>query len=116
MKKSDKGIEFLAYLDDKIKVIRLSRNNPQYHFHKSWNHEEGWSSFSEGFRLETREDGDWVVNQVLEDGRDCDGRLSRYMELECNVKDLRNGYKGIYPKWEKVEEHQRDYSAEAMGY
>lgn len=116
MKRSDKDHEFLVYLDDKFRVVRLSKKNDTWRYHKSWTHEEGWSSHSEEYSLEKRADGLWVVGKEFHDGRDCDGRLSQYSEYECHVNDLRKGYKGIFPKWQQIAGSQRDYSAEAMGY
>ena len=80
--------------------------------------EEGWSSEAERWRLS--EDGETVERESTSDGRDCDGRLTQYMDLECKAVDLAAGHDagdGVkFPAWERVSESQRDEYAEAAGY
>jgi len=58
-------------------------------------------------------DGETVTREWGSDGSDCDGRLSRGGEDVWDCSTL-NDYG--FPEWADVESHQRDYSAEAMGY
>jgi hypothetical protein len=56
---------------------------------------------------------------VVDGGCDCDGRLDRYSEYECHVRELdaRHLENELYlPNWKLLEASQRDYTAEAMGY
>lgn len=87
-------------------------------------HEEGWWSRSNTWTF----DGAEVVNDMLDDGTDCDGRLSHRYTGACPVEklyariqtlpyapDMGNGAIGL-PDWQKVRSGQRDYMAEAAGY
>ena len=76
--------------------------------------DEGYSHESVRFTLE----GDTVVQEYDSDARDCDGRFSTSGTAECRIDRLdAHQYNGQgYPKWERVDASQRDYSAEAMGY
>lgn len=78
--------------------------------------DEGWSSRGERWWVE---DG-MIRNEVMTDGRDCDGRLSTFHEYVCPVERrhaVYNEYSGyLMPDWKRGDSSQRDYSAEAMGY
>lgn len=77
--------------------------------------DEGWHRRSEAWSL----DDGVIRNQVVNDGVDCDGRLTRYEEYVCPVEDRhsRPNIEGwLMPAWETAGSRQRDYSAEAMGY
>jgi len=78
---------------------------------KSWEHEEGWSTRCEEFEHE----GGQVRWLTVDDGRDCDGRLTRTTEFFCALTGLKAGDEGL-PAWEPGESRQRDYRAEAAGY
>jgi hypothetical protein len=99
--------------------IRLSLKPGQtLSFGKRYGTDEGWHSESESFE----HCGEYVALHWGSDGVDCDGRLSRGGELHCPLNQLaaryvEDGPRGYdLPEWEKVEESQRDYSAEAAGY
>ena len=53
-----------------------------------------------------------LILEVTNQSKDCDGRYSNYRFFESSMDDIEN----LQPKFEPVESHQRDYSAEAMGY
>jgi hypothetical protein len=77
-------------------------------------HEEGWSS--EGI-VWTYTDED-VRRQINTDGTDCDGRLSTHnvQRAELHQLNARTVEGTAFPDWHMVEQSQRDYTAEAMGY
>jgi hypothetical protein len=91
-----------------------------------WSHayrtEEGWSSESHEWHW----DGERLIEQIDTDGRDCDGRLSTsasYFTTPTLFKahEPFEPYRVMldnirFPKWEEISAHQRDYSAETMGY
>lgn len=80
--------------------------------------DEGWSA---EFCTWTFENGR-VIAECGTDGVDCDGRMSHFTTVECRVFRLNKGLRDTvcadvtYPAWQSVDESQRDYSAEAMGY
>lgn len=77
--------------------------------------DEGWSS---EFECWTREGG-IITRYAGSDGRDCDGRLSASVTLQCPWSLLNAGYRedGIaYPEWKEESRAYRDYQAEAAGY
>ena len=98
--------------------------------------EEGWSRTTENYHYDSRRR--MIVAEFINDGVDCDGRLTRYATCECRLADLHIrpmfvGWKPnpkdpdgiqieiydatiLLPDWERVDSHQRDYAAEAMGY
>jgi hypothetical protein len=66
-------------------------------------------------------DGKTVTCEWDSDARDCDGRMQHSGLTVCHVDQLASGYvdpdMGVtFPAWQTSEEHQRDHSAEAMGY
>lgn len=87
-------------------------------------HDEGWWSRANTWTF----DGKEVVNDSLDDGTDCDGRLSRRYVGACPVEKLYariqeppyapvvDGKVVGLPDWQEVRSGQRDYTAEAAGY
>lgn len=83
--------------------------------------DEGYTK--ESYRWSLAKDGSELLREWYQDGRDCDGRLSRSGEdcLDpsapefCNV-EIVYGVQFSYPRFNPISEGQRDYSAEAMGY
>jgi hypothetical protein len=78
---------------------------------------EGWSSFGERYWIE---DGT-VYRETVEDGRDCDGRMTYTRLTRCPFADLKKRQDvaeapGGFPSWETISAGQRDEYAEAMGY
>jgi hypothetical protein len=90
-----------------------------------WSHaartEEGWSSESHEWHWDGQ-----LVEQIDTDGRDCDGRLSTsasyfttphlFQAHEAHEPPDSQDVSIRFPRWEKISAHQRDYSAESMGY
>lgn len=78
--------------------------------------EEGWT----GTYLRWYLDGADVVCEYATDGRDCDGRLSTFVEYRCSVDKLdankREDRPFGTPEWQETGSRQRDYSAEVAGY
>lgn len=79
--------------------------------------DEGWWSEARTWSLA---DG-VVIRETIHDGRDCDGRLTRYHNEVCPVADLAlepaydaPGY--LVPAWQEAGSSQQDEFAEAMGY
>ena len=106
---------FWTYHEGLVKIT-LREGRP-LHYHKGWYTDEGWSSESITWMLE---DG-VVTREIVNDGADCDGRLTRYLTQTCPVDLLAAepaygaiGY--MVPAWSEKRARQRDYSAEAMGY
>jgi hypothetical protein len=82
---------------------------------KSWTTEEGWGSRAETFEHE----GEIVRRESVDDGVDCDGRLTRVFEGFCSVAGMANGntIDGVtFPKWDEIKSRQYDYQAIAAGY
>lgn len=86
--------------------------------------DEGWSSFSSTWSHE----GDHVRREWCDDGRDCDGRLTRGGTDACPIGELAAGmpiywpeneelFEGIHvPAWGEPDRWQRDEQAELAGY
>jgi len=86
-----------------------------------------WRRTEEGYHQESLRwfYPDWLPTpciglEMATDGRDCDGRLSTYTELTCDLEELmanHNRHSGLdMPNWHRVSARQRDYQAEAAGY
>ena len=94
--------------------IRLDENET-FQIHKNEPNEEGYTEEIQTFYRQ----GDYVISEVEEDSRDCDGRHSSHRIHRCHVSMLqaRITPEGVLiPKWERIEASQRDYAAEAAGY
>lgn len=79
--------------------------------------DEGWHRESNTWTF----DGHTVVCVWRNDGADCDGRLTRHGVSWFPIHDAKAGYHdaelgAYFPDWRGGQTHQRDYSAEAMGY
>lgn len=65
-------------------------------------------------------DGSTVTVSESRDARDCDGRVTDDLVLQCHVDRLAsvpNVYSGLLqPDWQRAEDFHRDFAAEAMGY
>ena len=102
--------------------ITLRPGQPLKH-HRGGPTEEGWHRQDTTFWLE---DG-FVHCATATDGTDCDGRLQTFCEVACHIDRLacRTPHESsvgelppgtLLPDWQKVDESQRDFAAEAMGY
>ena len=84
--------------------------------------DEGWSSLTERFWLECGS----VYCETIDDGRDCDGRMTSVSRHYCLPKDLRANEPGEYtpdadvrlPHWTRARDGNSLYDeyAEAAGY
>lgn len=89
--------------------------------------EEGWRREYQAYWI----DGDVVACSVVERERDCDGLHEYAWEGFCPLADLRArepydatdatytpevGVARCLPAWREADRHQRDYTAEGMGY
>jgi len=90
----------------RIQLYRFEKTEEGYH--------EEWMDFeyfaSEGV----------VFNQYGTSGRDCDGGFDTMGMRDVRINQLRAVYNGeadvFYPEWRKVQDGQRDFSAEKAGY
>ena len=73
--------------------------------------DEGWSSQCTTYELSG--DGTELVAEYIDDGQDCDGRLTRFYSSRADAFRLDNSR---WPHWTDLEAYQRDQYAEAMGY
>ncbi len=80
--------------------------------------DEGWSSFAEQWQHV----GGAILRHTVNDGRDCDGRLTQHFECTCALENLRSRDCGLddapdlLPDWQRVSASQCDEFAEAMGF
>lgn len=116
-------VRFWDFVNDGFVKLTLKPGQKLRHS-QSGQHDEGWWSRANTWEF----DGNEVVNQSLDDGTDCDGRLSRGITLACPVErlyariqelpyapDMGNGAIGL-PDWKEVRSGQRDYTSEASNY
>jgi hypothetical protein len=78
-------------------------------WHNFYRHDEGWSSESRQWAL----NGGEISEEIISDGTDCDGRLTRYATFIARVEDIDSRKR---PDWTEQSASQRDYQAEAAGY
>ncbi len=94
-------------------------------YYKAESADEGWSSETVTW---THEDTH-VLREWCDDGRDCDGRLTRSGEDQCSLDELQSGgepyidgddpslWEGVvWPAWEEAGRRQYDEYAEMAGY
>lgn len=77
--------------------------------------DEGYSATGETWHF----DGERIYREWMNDGRDCDGRLTHSGSDYCPISQLRAGPEmdGVaYPAWQDSESEQRDEYAELMNY
>jgi hypothetical protein len=124
---------FWFYYDGKWIQLRIKQGQ-EFSFGKAWGHDEGWSSVDYSFAWPAEEMT--IYRSVVNDGRDCDGRLTHVDECFVDVcpgpakggvyvksKSAEDCYpydEGVKPEmipdWTLADEYQRDYAAEAAGY
>jgi hypothetical protein len=108
-----KQARFWTYHNGNVR-IKLDAGQTVHHSHGG--------PTDEGYHWEASRysfDGVMVTCEWQSESRDCDGRMTRGGETCCHVRNLDKGYQedGLrFPDWQQVDEHQRDHSAEAMGY
>lgn len=126
-----RNARFWAYVNGSAVKLTL-RPGQTLRWYRGWTHEEGWSS--ELLEWEYDADDAEVVRQVVTDGRDCDGRLTRVQTDYCPVGQLTGGNypsvtglglsameiaawnEVVWPNWQEASRCQRDEFAEAAGY
>lgn len=89
--------------------------------------DEGWHACLSTWR----HDGNKVFREIINDGRDCDGRLTRTYQTEADIHELsvipcfigfdqkgRSIYSPIMlrPDWQQIHVSQYDEFAQAAGY
>jgi hypothetical protein len=79
-------------------------------------HEEGWHCIRKSFE----HTGEAILQEIHNDGTDCDGRLTYSSTSACPLAELgafvSDCCKEPLPRWTVLESEQRDFSAEAAGY
>jgi hypothetical protein len=79
-------------------------------------HEEGWSSSGKSFE----HTGEAILQEIHDDGTDCDGRLTYSSTSVCPLAELAafvsDYFEEPLPRWTVLESEQRDFNAEAAGY
>jgi hypothetical protein len=107
-------VRFNYWVKDRFEVIVLA-DGEQREFREGGPTDEGYNYTRYRFTNE----GDLVRLEIENTGSDCDGRLDTYAERVCPIKDLAS-YKTpdgtMVPSWVRVQDFQRDYTAEAAGY
>jgi hypothetical protein len=84
--------------------------------------DEGWAA--EYQKYEYDDEAMVVRSTMVDDGVDCDGRLTREAEYTCSLHLLLSmssdmdeyGWRPDRPEWQKGHACQRDYEAEKAGY
>ena len=110
-----KTARFWHYSHGGAVLIKIRQGQTLHHWvgHST---DEGWTSSTSVWTF----DGETLVSEWCDDGVDCDGRLTRSGSSVCTAANLKAGYvdeDGLaFPLWERGDEYQRDYSAEAMNY
>jgi hypothetical protein len=109
------AIRFWHYANGAV-LIKIKAGQTLYHSIGAET-DEGWSR--ESYQWEF--DGEMLVCRWTTDGRDCDGRLTRYGKSYCWACHVRSGLHdhdlGVtWPAWEHGKSGQRDYTAESMNY
>lgn len=122
-----RNVRFFDYFNGSFVKITLKPGQILRHY-EAHDTEEGWDSNETIYQY----DGDRVTCETINDGTDCDGRLTRHatytmdgltsreVEREQSALEYRYGVKSSdhYPvaNWKEIANGQRDYTAESMGY
>ncbi len=101
---NDSAVKLTLKKDQVIELVTYEQN------------EEGYSRRDEKYTF----DGEFVLLDGLDSGRDCDGYIERSFELKAHIdslQDINHFVDGIkYPHWEKVTESVYDQEAQKAGY
>lgn len=109
-----KTVRFWTYLNGGPVRLSLAEGQTLHHW-QGRRTDEGWEGEGHTWTL----DHGVVHLQAVSDGCDCDGRLTRWREGICPVRDLAKvgADNGIdYPAWQDADAGQIDATAEAAGY
>lgn len=120
-----RNARFWEYINDGWVKITVPEGQTR-RWGKYYRTDDGWSS--EGVFYEN--DGIVVIATNVNQGVDCDGRLSGGCKLFCQLERLQakpvevvHPYGDYWyimpvplPDWQKIESWQRDYTAESMNY
>ncbi len=79
--------------------------------------DEGWCSEAVSWEW----DGERLTSEMISDGTDCDGRLTRHWAGFTMLENFRvnpdnDDFQILYPCWTVESKSQRDYTAESMNY
>lgn len=117
-----RNARFWEYVNGDVVKITL-KPGQTLHWRQAHQTDEGWSSEEHTWSYVADPLVPHVLNEYVNDGRDCDGRLTRFTDSECLLDLLQAGNESYaidppvrYPAWQKVGSSQRDYAAEAAGY
>jgi len=111
--------KFWEYVNGGLVRITLAEDKP-ISWHESHSTDEGWSAESVTWSL----NGETVTREWINDGVDCDGRITNYGRDECHIDDLNAREFQDYvtqridfiPAWRDVQHSQRDQFAELSNY
>jgi hypothetical protein len=119
-------IWFWEFLNDSFVKLKLAPGQSREHYCGSRD-EEGCSSQWNRWTFDA--EGGQIVNEFVQEGRDCDGRSRRAGTLVCPLNQLfslkADAWKQTHmecapfparPRWQTVDLRQRDHSAEMAGY
>ena len=110
-----KNARFWTWWNDGMIKLTL-KPGQELRFWRSERHEEGWSSTLEEYEY----DGDEILSRIIEDGQDCDGRVTRADCYSCPIGELAAHYNpnsNVWvPNWKKESASVNDQFARAMNY
>ncbi len=72
--------------------------------------DEGYNYSNVEYSFEIDDDIEYIVADVSEGGRDCDGRMDYFSTLRAIIT-LKKDF-----KWHRIKSSQRDHEAEKAGY
>lgn len=84
---------------------------------KHWGHEEGWSSIGATYRYYPEKQ--IVIVEVVNDGVDCDGRITHFATYKCDVDRLQWGIQyneTMLPEWIREDSSVYDANAQHANY
>ena len=109
------NVKFWVWINDSPVKLKL-RPGQSLRWHRAWDTDEGWSSTAEQWVYDA--DDGLIHRDCVDDGCDCDGRLTRSHSLVTapwQVAD--NEVDGIrYPDWQIESADVYDQFAQAAGY
>lgn len=121
MRQNPPNARFWVWHNNFWAKLTIKPNETLRHFQHGDSEEGWWSQYTE-WHYDNEQHR--IVRTYIEDGCDCDGRLSCNYVTACPVSMLQadiiyeddDGLSYPVPFWEKVDSFQYDPTAEAMGY